>query len=104
MPTNDSQAFRTDEAVDISSTTDVGYYVGWTSAGEYLRYTVNVDQAGEKKPNASSYVGSPLDGLVFSTSEGNRFPFPINAPRVLPIIDIRRHANAGLHSRLCACE
>lgn len=68
MPTNDSQAFRTDEAVDISSTADVGYYVGWTSAGEYLRYTVNVDEAGEKKPKPSSYVGSPLGELVSSSS------------------------------------
>ncbi|CAM9216242.1 unnamed protein product [Ascophyllum nodosum] len=38
-------AFRTDEAVDISTTSDGGYYVGWNNAGEYLRYTVDVDQA-----------------------------------------------------------
>lgn len=43
------QAFRTDEAVDVSKTGDgSGYSVGWTRAGEYLRYTVDVEEAGER--------------------------------------------------------
>ncbi|MBK8807878.1 MAG: carbohydrate-binding protein [Bacteroidales bacterium] len=41
--------FRTDEDVDIENCTDVGtgYNLGWTVAGEWLEYTVNVATAGK---------------------------------------------------------
>jgi aryl-phospho-beta-D-glucosidase BglC (GH1 family) len=44
---NSGNAFRTDD-VDIETTTDAGggYNVGWTAAGEWLEYTVNVSAAG----------------------------------------------------------
>lgn len=40
--------FRTDEDVDIETCTDDGggYNLGWTAAGEWLEYTVNVASAG----------------------------------------------------------
>lgn len=40
--------FRTDEDVDIEtcSDTDGGFNLGWTAAGEWLEYTVNVESAG----------------------------------------------------------
>lgn len=38
--------FRTDEAVDAGTTTSEGVTVGWIDAGEWLEYTVNVQQAG----------------------------------------------------------
>lgn len=38
--------FRTNEAVDAGTTTTEGVTVGWIDAGEWLEYTVNVQQAG----------------------------------------------------------
>ncbi len=40
--------FRTDEDVDIESSTDTGggYNIGWATAGEWLEYTVNVSNSG----------------------------------------------------------
>jgi hypothetical protein len=44
---NTGAVYRTDD-VDIQATTDVGggYNVGWTQAGEWLQYDVNVAQTG----------------------------------------------------------
>lgn len=42
---NYTQAFRTEEAVDIVEDGS-GYTVGWNRAGEYMRYTVEVEYAG----------------------------------------------------------
>lgn len=42
------QAFRADEGVDIAEDGS-GYTVGWNRAGEYMRYTVEVDEAGEHR-------------------------------------------------------
>ena len=41
-------SFRNDEDVDLENCTDVGagYNVGWTAAGEWLEYTVDVKSAG----------------------------------------------------------
>ena len=41
-------AFRNDEDVDIEESADPGssYNIGWTSAGEWLEYTVDVTEAG----------------------------------------------------------
>jgi glucan 1,3-beta-glucosidase len=40
--------YRLDHGVDIKTATDkgAGFYVGWTKAGEWLKYTVNVKRAG----------------------------------------------------------
>jgi endo-1,4-beta-D-glucanase Y len=45
---NDGGAFRSDD-VDIEATTDAGggYNIGYTAAGEWLEYTVNVTTAGK---------------------------------------------------------
>lgn len=41
-------SFRTGEDVDMENCTDAGggYNIGWATAGEWLEYTVNVDQSG----------------------------------------------------------
>jgi hypothetical protein len=46
--TNQGGAFRPSEQVDLSATTDVGggYNIGWTTAGEWLEYTVDVEAGG----------------------------------------------------------
>lgn len=49
--------------VDIASTTDIGtsgYYVGWTTAGEWLDYTVDIPQAGNY--TFTYRVASPYSG------------------------------------------
>ena len=45
---NLSGAYRTTEGVDIQATTDTGggYNVGYTKAGEWMEYTINVQTAG----------------------------------------------------------
>jgi hypothetical protein len=47
-PANQGGQYRTNDGVDIETTTDSGggYDVGWTVAGEWLKYTVNVQTAG----------------------------------------------------------
>lgn len=42
------QAFRTGEGVDIGAVNG-GFGVGWTRAGEYLRYTVDVERDSENQ-------------------------------------------------------
>jgi hypothetical protein len=43
-PANQGGDFRS-TGVDLDTTNDGGYYVGWTRAGEWLEYTVNVTQS-----------------------------------------------------------
>jgi hypothetical protein len=43
---NNGEAYRPDEAVDIEGSEEDGYSVGWVSENEWLEYTVNVTAAG----------------------------------------------------------
>ena len=43
---NEGGSFRQTEDVDVESSTEHGYDIGWISAGEWLKYTVNVQSAG----------------------------------------------------------
>jgi N,N-dimethylformamidase beta subunit-like protein/carbohydrate binding protein with CBM6 domain/Big-like domain-containing protein len=77
---NTGGAFRNTD-VDIQATTDTGggYNVGWTRAGEWLNYTVNV-------PAAGTYT---LDVRVASNGAGGTFHFNVNGvdrtgPLVVP--------------------
>jgi hypothetical protein len=47
--TNFGGAYRTSEWVDITTTADVGggYIVGWINTGEWMEYTVNVNNTGD---------------------------------------------------------
>jgi uncharacterized protein YjdB len=49
--------FRTDEGVDIEPTSEGGFDVGWTNAGEWLKYTINVEAT--KKYKITARVTSP---------------------------------------------
>ncbi|HMC70362.1 MAG TPA: carbohydrate-binding protein, partial [Mycobacteriales bacterium] len=48
--------------VDIESSSDGGYDIGWTAAGEWLNYTVNVSSAGSY--TATLRVASPNGGTM----------------------------------------
>ena len=62
---NKGGAFRTDVDVDIQAAADVdgAYNIGWTRAGEWLKYTINVSQTG-------TY---PLVVRVANVGTGGRF-------------------------------
>lgn len=62
---NQGGAYRTSEAVDIQSTTDTGggYNVGWVTAGEWLKYTVNVSATGNY--DFTARVANTAAGGVF---------------------------------------
>ena len=57
---NEGGAYRTDEAVDISENpSDDGYHIGWTAAGEWLKYNVNVTSAGTYHAIIRSAANNP---------------------------------------------
>ncbi len=62
---NQGGQYRTSEGVDVETTSDTGggYNVGWTNAGEWMKYTVNVTTAGAY--NLDFRVASPNTGSVF---------------------------------------
>jgi phosphatidylserine/phosphatidylglycerophosphate/cardiolipin synthase-like enzyme len=73
-PTNQGGKYRTNDAVDIESTTDVGggYNVGYVAAGEWMKYTVDVTTAG-------SY---DIEFRVASSGGGRTFHLEINGTNV----------------------
>ncbi|MBK8808224.1 MAG: carbohydrate-binding protein [Bacteroidales bacterium] len=74
-------AFRADEDVDIENCTDVGtgYNLGWTVAGEWLEYTVNVGAAGKYKLDlrvACSGTGRTITLKMGETTIANNVTIP----------------------------
>lgn len=70
---NQGGAYRSD-GVDIQTTTDSGggYNIGWIASGEYLEYTINVD-------NSADYIA---DVRVASKSGGGLFVLEIDGSQV----------------------
>jgi hypothetical protein len=66
--TNQGGQYRTGEGVDIQVCTEGGYNVGWTAAGEWLEYTVNVPSTGNY--NIDVRVASPNAGGTFHIEFG----------------------------------
>ncbi len=62
---NNNVDFRVNEGVDIDLHPDSGYVVGWTRAGEWLEYTVDVTETEkyEIEFHASSLNGGGLIGI-----------------------------------------
>jgi len=70
---NEGGAMRTGEGVDISSnSTGSGYSIGYIESGEWVEYTVDVEQTGD-------YT---LDALVASDSGGGAFHLEVNGQNV----------------------
>ncbi|MDD5687363.1 MAG: chitobiase/beta-hexosaminidase C-terminal domain-containing protein [Elusimicrobia bacterium] len=83
---NSSTVYRTSENVDVQACTDTGggYNVGWTKPGEWLEYSVNVNEGGEYKiilRAAMSGSASPLH-LEFGTH--NLTPYCITPSVTIP--------------------
>ena len=73
--------YRTNTDVDIAPSTDPdggGYYVGWTKAGEWLTYTVNVTAPG-------TYT---LQTRLAALGDGGRFYIEVDGARIQPAIDV----------------
>ena len=62
---NTGAQYRTGEGVDVETTGDTGggYDIGWTAAGEWTKYTVNVTTAGAYTANFR--VAAPAAGATF---------------------------------------
>lgn len=79
---NSGGVTRTSESVDLEATTDAGggYSLGWTEAGEWLKYTVNIAAAGSyaldirvAKLGAGGNLHFELDGSALA---GSNFSIP----------------------------
>ncbi len=60
---NQGKVFRTDEGVDLDVLENGSYVLGWTMKGEWLTYTVDVQETDQYKISAT--VASGLDGSAF---------------------------------------
>jgi len=76
-PGNSGGAYRQTD-VDLEASADGGYDVGWASAGEWLKYTVNVATAG-------SYT---LTARVASSGQGGTFHLEMNGANVTGAIAV----------------
>ena len=66
---NDGGKYRTDVGVDIGSIATNEYFVGWTSAGEWLDYTVKVEES--QLMAWSAKVSSAMTGASIRIYMGN---------------------------------
>lgn len=60
---NEGNVYRTNEGVDIDGNETDGYVLGWTQKGEWVEYTVEVEN--EDSYAFSARVASGLDGSAF---------------------------------------
>ena len=76
--TNLGGEYRPGEGVDLQTCTEGGYNVGWTAAGEWLEYSVNVASAGPYQVGAR--VASPNAGRLHYELDGQ----PLGTAVALP--------------------
>src|SRR5580698_8372301 len=75
-------SYRSD-GVDLEVTTDTGggYDLGWTAAGQWFRYTVNVATAGSYTVTLRvAAIDAVTDALHISNSSGSNLSGSINVP------------------------
>lgn len=75
---NNGGAYRTGEGVDLESCSGGGYNVGWTAAGEWINYTVNVPAAGTY--DVTFRVASPNSGKSFKLRDNGSDKCTVNVP------------------------
>ena len=71
------------DGIDLEATSDTGggYNLGWTTGGQWLRYTVNVATAGTYTVSLRMAAPSAVtDGLHISNSAGTSLSGPVNVP------------------------
>jgi beta-glucanase (GH16 family) len=81
-PTNNGSGYRPDDGVDIEdcSDTDGGYDVGWTTAGEWMRYTVDVRNPGKYTVTLRVSAAGNGGTLHFEDGKGHNLSDPIAVP------------------------
>jgi endoglucanase Acf2 len=79
--------YRMDEAVDAKSVTGEGATVGWIDAGEWLEYTVNVDETGLYSFAFRYASGNPAGGGPFRLElDGQAVSGSIAVPSTSPTL------------------
>jgi hypothetical protein len=63
-------AYRTTEGVDIQACSTGGYDIGWTVAGEWQEYSVNVLATGTYKVGVNLSGGTPTPGSIHMEFDG----------------------------------
>lgn len=77
--TNNGGQYRPGEAVDIGGAPEGGYFIGWSSKGEWTAYTVNVASTGAYTLQAR--VATPATGKSFHVElNGVNISGPITVP------------------------
>ena len=88
--TNYGGKYRPTEGVDVEATSDVsgGYNIGWTDPGEWLKYTVNVQTAGDYYI-AVRYKSGGAGSITFSFASSDTInvtiPAPVSAQAIAPV-------------------
>jgi hypothetical protein len=85
--TNNGGKYRTSEAVDIETCAEGGYDVGWTAAGEWMEYLVNVSKAG-------SYA---MTARIASATDGNQFRIDLGGQDITGLVTIN-NSGQGLQT------
>ena len=81
---NNEGGARTDEYVDTATDTNEGMTVGWTTAGEWLEYSIDVQNPGTysvdiRYASGNSNGGGPMHFELDGETIGNSFSFPTTA-------------------------
>ncbi|HZL33789.1 MAG TPA: NPCBM/NEW2 domain-containing protein [Tepidisphaeraceae bacterium] len=79
---NNGGKYRTAEGVDLEACTDAGggYNVGWTAAGEWLGYTVNLTQSGTFRADFRVADGYALGGTFHLQVDGQNVTGAMTVP------------------------
>ncbi|MDD5688430.1 MAG: carbohydrate-binding protein [Elusimicrobia bacterium] len=87
-PGNSGNAYRTTESVDIETSVNAsgGFDVGWTKPGEWLEYSVNVNNTGDYKILIRVGSGLLVDGgpVHFEFGNHNETPYLVTASTRVP--------------------
>jgi beta-glucanase (GH16 family) len=77
---NQGKKYRTSEGVDIGDSFDQGggYSIGWTSPGEWLKYSVHINQAGTYEWKTR----------VASSGQGGSFHLEVDGQKVSPNVTV----------------
>jgi hypothetical protein len=77
-----ANGYRSDGVdLEVCSDTGCGYDVGWTAAGQWFKYTVNVASAGSYAVSLRlASISGVTDALHIANSAGTSLSGPVNAP------------------------
>jgi hypothetical protein len=103
---NDGDLYRKSDGVDIDACTDTGggYYIGWTAAGEYLKYTVNVAATGSYDIGFRVAAASAAGTFHLEDTNGTNLTGSVTAPvtsgwQTFTTVTVNNIAlSAGLHT------